>query len=157
MAGCVCVSVTCLLFEHLGQHFSATLNGQKDKKQDKTSVTSLTCTNIRHPSQTTMDIDHKQQENSDEEFLATLSSQASTPAVQDAIAQFGQLSGRKLWHQLTVSLMAFLRMPQDTGHLQVSLWDGFIEKYRKRMDQLRVVEMATMVSQQYEGEFSVRQ
>jgi hypothetical protein len=28
----VCVSVTCLLFEHLGQHFSATLNGQKDKK-----------------------------------------------------------------------------------------------------------------------------
>lgn len=126
------------------------------KTRSQLVVTCLTSA-IQKPSQSKMDIDHRQQENSDEEFLATLSSQASTPAVHEAIAQFGQLSGRKLWHQLTVSLMAFLRMPQDTGHLQVSLWDGFIEKYRKRMDQLRVVEMATMVSQQYEGEFSVRQ
>lgn len=96
-----------------------------------------------------MDIDKAQR--SDDEVLASLSSQAST-SLQPAIAEFGRLSSRKLWHQLSVSLMTFLRNSSETGHLQVALWDGFIDTHKKRMDQLRVVEMATLVSQQYEGE-----
>ena len=100
-----------------------------------------------------MDIDKQQQQQDDETFLATLSSQAGSNAhLQSSIAQFGELSRRKLWHQLTLSLMAFLRNSSETGHMQIQLWDGFIDRYKKRMDQLRVVEMATLVSQQYGGE-----
>lgn len=42
----------------------------------------------------------------------------------------------------------------ESGPFQIELFDGFISRYTKRLDQLRLVEMAVTVAQQYEGAWS---
>lgn len=83
-------------------------------------------------------------------YLSTLSS--SVPAsLHEPIAQLERLSSRKLWHQLSNALHAFLRVP-ESGPYQIQLYDNFIAVYAARFDQLRLVEMAVTVAQQYDGE-----
>lgn len=103
-----------------------------------------------------MDIDRKRSASTStstskdpQEFLTTLLSQ--TPSeLHPSIESFQRLSERKLWHQLTDALIDFLRN-QNSAPFQVQLWDGFVDVFKKRFDQLRLVEMATLVAQQYDG------
>ncbi|KAL7006359.1 26S proteasome regulatory subunit [Cystobasidiomycetes sp. EMM_F5] len=82
------------------------------------------------------------------EYLSTLASKAPS-SLQPHIEALQRYSDRKLWHQLANSLQAILRMP-ESGPFQIELFDGFISRYTKRLDQLRLVEMAVTVAQQYE-------
>lgn len=100
-----------------------------------------------------MDIDGSSSTPSD--YLSNLLSR--TPeSLHDEIRSFQRLSERKLWHQLTNALLSFLRgAPSNgSGPFQVELWNGFIGHFKKKVDQLRLVEMATLVAQQYDGRSS---
>merc|ERR1712230_141875 len=81
-------------------------------------------------------------------FLETLLTR--TPAsLHPHIEQLITYSERKLYHQLTNQLHAFLKLP-ESAPFQIELWNGFVERIVKRLDQLRATEVAVSVAQQYE-------
>lgn len=102
-----------------------------------------------HPtSSPNMDLD----EQSPTSFLETLLTQTPS-SLHPHIEQLITYAERKLYHQLSNALHALLRQPESAPY-QIQLWNGFISKLAKRLDQLRAVEMAVIVAQQYEGESS---
>lgn len=98
---------------------------------------------------TNMDVDSTSQSN----YLESLLSQLPT-SLHGQVQQLEVQSSRKLWHQLTNTLQAFLNDPQ-TNHIQIDLWENFIKNLSKKLDRRRLVEIATTVAGQYQGE-SVR-
>lgn len=83
------------------------------------------------------------------DYLTGLLSRTPT-SLHGHIESLQRCSERKLWHQLTNSLQAFLKAPESQSY-QIELYDQFIKKFTPRLDQLRLVEMATTVAQQYDG------
>lgn len=83
------------------------------------------------------------------DYLARLQSQ-TPPSLHGSIETFERTSTRKLWHQLSNAIQAFLRTPESAPY-QIELYDNFIAPLASKFDQLRLVEMAVAVAQQYEG------
>jgi len=94
----------------------------------------------------TMDVDSS----SPTAYLETLLTQTPS-SLHPAIEQLINYSQRKLYHQLSNALQSFLKLP-ESAPFQIGLWSGFISKVVKKLDQLRAVEMAVTVAQQYERE-----
>ena len=86
---------------------------------------------------------------SSSEYLTKLASQAPE-SLHGHIAALQKYSDRKLWHQLTNTLQDILRQP-ESAPFQIDLYQNFVSKYAKRLDQLWLVEIAVAVAQQYEG------
>ena len=77
---------------------------------------------------------------------------ASAPAaLHAALDTLSETAGKKLWHQLTNQLQAVLADPASTP-IQIDLYDSFVKGLSKKLDQRRLVEIATVVAGQYEGE-----
>jgi hypothetical protein len=57
---------------------------------------------------------------------------------------------RRLYHQLTEELLAFVRDPRNNrGDNFLHLYDRFIAPIETRLNQVRVVQMVAMVAKQY--------
>ncbi|KAJ3136169.1 26S proteasome regulatory subunit [Physocladia obscura] len=70
----------------------------------------------------------------------------SAPAeLREFFDQFEDLYDRKLWHQLTLVLNKFVRLPSATPFL-VPLYDEFVSEWQKRMNQLSLVLFVTTAS-----------
>ncbi|EGG01686.1 uncharacterized protein MELLADRAFT_50027 [Melampsora larici-populina 98AG31] len=61
---------------------------------------------------------------------------------------FLDLYQRKLWYQLTTSILEFLNLPISFPY-QISLYNGFIKDFENKINSLKLVEIAVTVSQQY--------
>ncbi|KAH9821006.1 hypothetical protein DFH28DRAFT_951221 [Melampsora americana] len=61
---------------------------------------------------------------------------------------FLDLYQRKLWYQLTTSILEFLTLPQSFP-FQISLYNGFIRDFENKINSLKLVEIAVTVSQRY--------
>lgn len=84
---------------------------------------------------------------------------ARLPAASSLQPQLDALrdtADRKLWHQLTNQLQALLASPESQP-IQIELYDSFVKGLSKKLDQRRLVEIATAVAGQYEGECEARQ
>ncbi|CED85385.1 26S proteasome regulatory complex, subunit RPN9/PSMD13 [Phaffia rhodozyma] len=86
---------------------------------------------------------------SPEQWLASASEANVSPAVNQLVSQIEKAWNRKLWHNLTVLLLSFVRTP-ETGPLQVSLFNNFIRGFEKKLNVLRLVEIARYVSRHIE-------
>lgn len=77
---------------------------------------------------------------------------ARLPAASSLQPQLDALrdtADRKLWHQLTNQLQALLASPESQP-IQIELYDSFVKGLSKKLDQRRLVEIATAVAGQYE-------
>lgn len=79
-------------------------------------------------------------------------SQLQHPTVAAELGELGELYSKKLWHQLTLKLDEFIKLPtmQDDGFL-ISLYRNFIATVSQRLNQLSVAKLAVTVSQQFEA------
>lgn len=61
-----------------------------------------------------------------------------------------ELYNKKLWYQLTVAVEAFLENPVSANdNLRSDLYDHFISSFTKKINPLRLVGIAIVVSKQY--------
>lgn len=98
-----------------------------------------------------MDIDNASSSSS-----AIASIQAKLPSsapssLHAALDTLSDTASKKLWHQLTNQLQAILADPASHP-IQIELYDAFVKGLSKKLDQRRLVEIATVVAGQYEGE-----
>lgn len=72
----------------------------------------------------------------------------SPPELSQEWAEFEELYNKRLWHQLTLKMLAFVRHPQmqQLGALY-QLYDNFISEFENKMKPLSLVEIAAQVSQ----------
>ncbi|KAI8586775.1 26S proteasome regulatory subunit [Geranomyces variabilis] len=64
--------------------------------------------------------------------------------------RFEELYDKKLWHQLTVALTAFLAEPESAGHL-FPLYENFIRDWKFKMNKLSLVKFLTRASKEAAG------
>ena len=63
-------------------------------------------------------------------------------------SDFESLYSKKLWHQLTLKLLAFLRRPEAVKENLVQLYDNFIIDFETKLNPFYLVEMIIFVIQQ---------
>lgn len=61
-------------------------------------------------------------------------------------AEFEELYNKRLWHQLTLKLLTFVRCPQIQQGL-FQMYENFISEFENKMKPLSLVEIAAQVSQ----------
>jgi hypothetical protein len=91
--------------------------------------------------------------------IDTSSSSSSLEAIKSKVPsslhgdidKLQDLSNKKLWHQLTNTLQAFLSKP-ESHPVQIELYQSFVKGLSSKLDKRRLVEIATTVAGQYEGE-----
>ena len=72
--------------------------------------------------------------------------------------EFQTLYNKKQWHQLTVSLIAFLKSgggsqnARDGNANYVRLWSEFVKTFEAKINQLSLAKMAVMVAFSYGSE-----
>ncbi|KAJ3226577.1 26S proteasome regulatory subunit [Clydaea vesicula] len=62
--------------------------------------------------------------------------------------KFEDMYDKKLWHQLSIALDDFLKVPASTPFL-ISLYENFIFDWEKKMNQIRLVQFVTKASKQF--------
>lgn len=75
----------------------------------------------------------------------------SSSSLEAQLDTINETASKKLWHQLTNQLQALLASPESHS-IQIELYDSFVKGLSKKLDQRRLVEIATVVAGQYEGE-----
>jgi len=83
------------------------------------------------------------------QFLDSLLPQLPT-SLHEQVHQLDIQAQRKLWHQLTNTLQAFLSNP-ESNPVHIELYDKFVKGLAAKLDKRRLVEIATTVAGQYEG------
>jgi len=71
------------------------------------------------------------------------------PDVSGEFLQMADLYGRKLWHQLTVMLEAFIAMPNCPKGELIPLYDTFIVDFKKKINELALMRLQMAVVQEY--------
>lgn len=75
--------------------------------------------------------------------------QQQAPAGEESWwTDFEQLYHKKLWHQLTIKLLAFVRRPEAAREDLVALYDNFIIDFETRLNPLLLMEIATQIVEQ---------
>lgn len=97
-----------------------------------------------------MDVDSASTSSAIAAIKAQLPSSPSSSLLQEQLDALNDTASRKLWHQLTNQLQALLANP-ESHPVQIELYDSFVKGLSKKLDQRRLVEIATTVAGQYEG------
>lgn len=72
---------------------------------------------------------------------------AAYPALAERYNEFGQLYSKKLWHQLTTKLTAFLADPASRqGDNWAQLYSGFIAHFEGRLNAVRLATIVGSIS-----------
>ncbi|XP_075526864.1 26S proteasome non-ATPase regulatory subunit 13-like isoform X4 [Dermacentor variabilis] len=72
----------------------------------------------------------------------------SPPELSQQWAEFEELYNKRLWHQLTLKLQAFVRCPEmQQGSALFQMYENFISEFENKMKPLSLVEIAAQVSQ----------
>ncbi|KAL7412136.1 hypothetical protein BDY24DRAFT_393375 [Mrakia frigida] len=82
-------------------------------------------------------------------FLSSAKQSSPTPEISSLLDKIASAWKNKLWHNLTILLLKFVDDPA-TGTLQVDLFNLFIRDFEKKLNPLRLVEIARKVSRQIE-------
>lgn len=77
---------------------------------------------------------------------------ASTPELAKEWAEFEELYNKRLWHQLTLKLLKFVRSPlmQKGDNALFKLYENFIAEFENKMNPLSFVEIVTHIAHQIE-------
>ena len=86
------------------------------------------------------------------EFLQEQQNNAPTK-LQASFLTFEDLWERKLWHQLTDSLLEYFNNPDTTSH-RLPIYNTFIISFADKINQLKLVKLALSASAQIEGELA---
>ncbi|KAH8822798.1 hypothetical protein DL96DRAFT_1714263 [Flagelloscypha sp. PMI_526] len=98
---------------------------------------------MSHPRSTSMSVDPPKFKLDLDQFIATALS--STPASLHAyFEKFKSLYERKLWHQLTKTLFAFMDVP-EAKPFRIDTFSGFVRDFESKINQLRLVELAVKI------------
>lgn len=79
-----------------------------------------------------------------DEFIGTALS-VTPQTLHSYFEEFKKFHSRKLWHQLTLSLMRFFDDPLSLPY-RVDVFERFVSDFENRINQLRLVEMGVKVS-----------
>jgi len=72
---------------------------------------------------------------------------AAKPALHEPLSTLGDLHARKLWHQLTIALLSFLKDPNYVQQVDLrALYQNFIVKFEAKLNPLRLAEVAATLS-----------
>jgi 26S proteasome regulatory subunit N9 len=71
--------------------------------------------------------------------------------LQPFILEFSDLWERKLWHQLTNTLVAFFDHPQSAP-LRLQFYKVFVLKFADKINQLKLVNLALKAATQCKGQ-----
>jgi 26S proteasome regulatory subunit N9 len=82
-------------------------------------------------------------------FLAEQRDEAPAD-VQHLFLTFEDLWERKLWHQLTDQLLEFFSTPESKGQ-RLPVYNTFIISFADKINQLKLVKLALIASEQCEG------
>lgn len=85
------------------------------------------------------------------DFLAEQQAQG-TPETQTYFLTFEDFWERKLWHQLTDSLVEFFRMSESAPQ-RLAIFKTFVLSFADKINQLKFVSLGLMASTQCAGEF----
>jgi 26S proteasome regulatory subunit N9 len=85
------------------------------------------------------------------DFLAEQQAQG-TPETQTYFLTFEDFWERKLWHQLTDSLVEFFRM-KESAPQRLPIFKAFVLSFADRINQLKFVALGLMASTECSGEF----
>jgi 26S proteasome regulatory subunit N9 len=85
------------------------------------------------------------------DFLAEQQAQG-TPETQTYFLTFEDFWERKLWHQLTDSLVDFFRM-KESAPQRLAVFKAFVLSFADRINQLKFVALGLMASTECPGEF----
>jgi 26S proteasome regulatory subunit N9 len=85
------------------------------------------------------------------DFLAEQQAQG-TPETQTYFLTFEDFWERKLWHQLTDSLVEFFRM-KESAPQRLPIFKAFVLSFADRINQLKFVALGLMASTECPGEF----
>lgn len=89
------------------------------------------------------------------DFLLEQQAQGS-PETQPYFLTFEDYWERKLWHQLTDSLVEFFRMPESAPH-RLALFKTFVLSFADRINQLKFVSLGLMAATECAGWCSTSQ
>ncbi|CAH1102082.1 unnamed protein product [Psylliodes chrysocephalus] len=65
-------------------------------------------------------------------------------------AELEELHNKKLWHQLTLKLLVFIKKPElQKGDNLIQLYHNFIQSFENKINPLSLVEIAAIVVEQY--------
>ena len=83
-------------------------------------------------------------------FLADQREQASDD-VQHYFLTFEDYWGRKLWHELTDTLVEFYNNEQSAAQ-RIPIFENFVKAFADKINQLKLVKLGLSTAAQYEGE-----
>jgi 26S proteasome regulatory subunit N9 len=83
------------------------------------------------------------------DFLAEQQA-AGSPETQPYFLTFEDFWERKLWHQLTDSLVEFFRMPESAPH-RLAIFKTFVLSFADRINQLKFVSLGLMAATECTG------
>ena len=66
----------------------------------------------------------------------------------------GLTMSRRLWHQMTLTLVEFFDHPQSRPY-RVDVFDRFVRDFESKLNQLRLVEMGVKVAREIDSAFSI--
>jgi 26S proteasome regulatory subunit N9 len=87
------------------------------------------------------------------DFLAEQQAQG-TPETQSYLLTFEDFWERKLWHQLTDSLVEFFRLPESAPQ-RLAIFKTFVLSFADRINQLKFVSLGLMASTECGGQFTL--
>jgi len=83
------------------------------------------------------------------EYISSKAHNAPDEQTKRFYQTFQDLYNKKLWHQLTLKLAEFVKLPQfEKGTELVELYDRFIRDFETKMNQLELVKMALIIVRQ---------
>ena len=83
------------------------------------------------------------------DFLAEQRDEAPTD-LQSVFITFDDLFDRKLWHQLTDKALEFFSSKESVPY-RLPLYNGFVLHFADKINQLKLVKIALLASQQSKG------
>jgi 26S proteasome regulatory subunit N9 len=83
------------------------------------------------------------------DFLADQRDSADD-SIQHYFLQFEDLWERKLWHELTDSLIEFYALPESAKH-KLPLWKNFITSFADKINKLKLVTLGLSAAEQLGG------
>jgi len=83
------------------------------------------------------------------EFIATKATTASDDQIRRYFLQMKELYDKKLWHQLTIKLVAFVKLPQfDRGRELIEFYERFIRDFEAKINQMELVKIVLSILRQ---------
>lgn len=83
------------------------------------------------------------------DFLADQRDEVSEE-LQPLVLKFEEYWERKLWHELTDTLIEFFNNPQSAD-FRISFYKVFVLKFANKINQLKLVDLALKAASQYRG------